>query len=123
MAVALGAGLPTLATASANAGPDRWTRALTRSRFVPYVGSAFFIRRPQGGHERVELVEIGELGGARDSELAFSLGFHGSRRGVLRQGTVTFSHKDLGTLQLFQVPIGTARAGQDYEVIVDRRRW
>jgi hypothetical protein len=88
VAAALGAGLPTVASASANAAPDRWTRELTRSRFAPYVGSAFFIRRPQGGHERVELVEIGDLRGARDSELAFSLGFHGCRRGALRQGHV-----------------------------------
>jgi hypothetical protein len=122
VAVALGAGLPTSAAAPASAAAGRGARALTRSRFAPYVGSAFFIRRPQGGHERVELVEIGDLPGVRDSELAFSLVFHGRRRGAVGQGTVTFSHEALGTLELFQVPVGAAQAGQDYQVIVDRRR-
>jgi hypothetical protein len=79
------------------------------------------MRRPEGGHERVELVEIGDLPGASHSEAAFSLIFHGRRRAAVGQATVRFSHRALGAVQLFQVPIGTARAGQDYQVIIDRR--
>jgi hypothetical protein len=121
--VALGAGLPAIAAARASAAATRRVRALTRSRFAPYVGSAFSIQRPHGGRERVELVEIADLPGAPGSEMAFSLIFHGRRRGAVGQDTVTFSHSALGSLQLFQVPVGTAPAGQDYQVIVDRRRW
>jgi hypothetical protein len=42
--------------------------------------------------------------------------------GAARSAKATFSRWALGTLHLFQVPIGAAQAGQDYEVIVDRRR-
>jgi hypothetical protein len=121
-AVALGASLPAIATAPASAAAGRQVRALTRSRFSPYVGSPFFMRLPQGGRERVELVEIGDIPGAGDGELGFSLIFHGRRRGVVGQGTVRFSHARMGTVELFQVPVGMARAGQDYQVVVDRRR-
>jgi hypothetical protein len=121
-AVALGAGLPAIAAAPASAASGRDVRALTRSCFAPYVGSVFFMRLPRGGQERVELVEIGDIPGAGDGELGFSLIFHGHRRGVVGQGTVRFSHADIGMLRLFQVPVGAARAGQDYQVIVDRRR-
>jgi hypothetical protein len=121
VAVAVGAGLPGF-TARASGAAGRRVGAWSRSRFAPCVGSAFFIRRPRGGNVRVELVEIDDLYAAPGSELAFSLIFHGRRRGAVGQGTFEFSHGALGTLRMFLVPILTARAGQDYQVIVDRRR-
>jgi uncharacterized protein DUF6916 len=123
LVVAVAASLPAFAAAPARAAWGRRAGALSRSAFAPHVGSAFFIERPRGARERVELAEIEDLHGARDSDLAFSLIFRGRRPGAISQGTFPISHRALGTLHLFLVPINTSNAGQDYQVIVDRRPW
>jgi hypothetical protein len=122
LAVVVGTAIPGFAVASAQAASRQVRGGLQRARFAPYLGTTFLLARPQGGYERAELVEIGDLDTAGKSDAAFSLIFHGRRPGALSQGTITFFHDALGALRLFQVPVFTAGRGQDYQVIVDRRR-
>lgn len=66
-----------------------------------------------------ELVEVTDLAAtAPDGVRApFSVVFSGPSEPVLPQGIHTVEHEQLGTLELFLVPIGPGEEGMRYEAV------
>jgi hypothetical protein len=75
----------------------------TAETFSPHLKSTF---RIADGPE-VQLDEVRELGAARDEGRApFSLAFSGPTEPVLAQQTYQVAHDELGSFELFLVPLG-----------------
>jgi hypothetical protein len=110
-AALVGAGVPALA-----ASPARAAQTAGRSTFEPHVGQLFRI-----GPTPLRLSSVRDLPGAAGSERSFSLMFHSAHRGELDQGTYTLSRSGAGRFQMFLVPVGRAKSGQDYQAVFDRR--
>jgi hypothetical protein len=89
--------------------------ALTLETFEPRVGEAFAIAAPAA----VELVlasaeALGEWPGGRQP---FSLTFRGPREPPLAQAIYALEHPDLGTLEIFIVPMGRDAESTSYQAI------
>jgi hypothetical protein len=52
----------------------------------------------------------------------FSLFFHGPDDIMLKQGTFTLDHPEMGEITLFMVPIGRDERGVRYEVVFNYTR-
>jgi hypothetical protein len=96
----------------------RGPRHLQLATYVPLVGSTFTIHRPNNGSLGVKLISATRL----RSEVgeSFSLIFRGHGNAKLGQETYTIEHGKLGQFPMFVVPVGPARKGQDFEVVVNR---
>ena len=93
---------------------------LTVSDFQPHVGSGF--RLDADDVLEVELVEVDDVGGRSGvpperPRAPFSVVFLGPRDPVLPQRIYRLEHDELGTLDLFLVPIGRDDAGVRYEAV------
>jgi hypothetical protein len=93
---------------------------LTVSHFRPHVGSRF--RLQADDVLDVGLLEVDDLGGRSGGSpegprAPFSLVFLGPRDPVLPQRIYRLEHEELGTLDLFLVPIGRDDAGVRYEAV------
>lgn len=93
--------------------------SLTIADFAPRVGERFSIASADGGRPLdTELVEATPVGDARaGGRVPFSLVFRGPTDVVLPQRIHHVGHPDLGTLDIFLVPIGPDGAGMRYEAI------
>jgi hypothetical protein len=99
---------------------------LTSADFSAHLRSAF---RIHGGASagagaieplEAELIDVTELGEAPPEggrRRAFSIVLRGPPDVVLPQRIYAVEHPDLGTLDLFLVPLGPDRAGMRYEAI------
>jgi hypothetical protein len=85
--------------------------ALRRSTWLPLVGERFAVASVP-----LRLVEV------RGRDDAFALLFHGARRPRLEQAVRRIAHPAMGAVDLLIVPVGLPRRGQDYEVVINRRR-
>ena len=67
----------------------------------------------------LELIEAGELGPKAEGprRQAFSLVFRGPVEPLLEQRIYELRHAELGTLELFMVPVGQDEDGCYYEVV------
>jgi hypothetical protein len=93
---------------------------LTASHFERHLGSSF--RLCADPAVDVELLEVGEVGvgsGAPPptARAPFSIVFLGPREPILQQRIYRLEHDELGTLDLFLVPIGRDDAGVRYEAV------
>jgi hypothetical protein len=93
---------------------------LTASHFQPHVGSRFALRADEV--VAVELLEVDDTDGRsgelpQQSRAAFSIVFLGPREPVLPQRIYRLEHAELGTFDLFLVPIGRDDAGVRYEAV------
>jgi hypothetical protein len=93
---------------------------LTASHFQPHVGSHFELRADDVLD--VELLEVDDADGRsgdplRTARAPFSIVFLGPRDPVLPQRIYRLEHDELGTLDLFLVPIGRDDAGVRYEAV------
>jgi hypothetical protein len=93
---------------------------LTVSHFEPHIGSNF--RLHADDVLEVELVEADDVGGRsgvtpEGSRAPFSVVFPGPRDPVLPQRIYRLEHDELGTLDLFLVPIGRDDSGVRYEAV------
>jgi hypothetical protein len=85
---------------------------LTAGDFRPHHGTQFRLTGgsfDDGGPVSLdaELVEITEHSGASGSfRVPFTVLFHGPLRPVMAQGICRVEHEELGTLELFIVPVG-----------------
>ena len=117
VAAATLAGLRPWAPARAAAAPSH----LLRSSYAGRVGQRF-----AAGRAKLRLVSVSDVAGVAvqpalaGSEDAFALAFSGPLDGALEAGTYTLRHAELGTFELFVVPVGRPRSDRRYEAVVDR---
>jgi hypothetical protein len=110
-------GLRPWAAARAEAAPSH----LLRSSYAGLVG-----RRFTTGPVELRLLSVSDLAGARvqsslvGSEDAFALAFSGPLGTPLDAGTHTVHSAELGTFELFVVPVEQPRSDRRYEAVVDR---
>lgn len=89
---------------------------LTAGDFEPLLRGEF--RLPtQSGELTLELSDVRRRGHALREGGAFSLLFLSPLGPFLPQGTYPLTHKDLGTLEIFLVPIGPVSGRNGYEVV------
>jgi hypothetical protein len=98
--------------------------SLTAAAFAQHLKSVF---RLQTGGEPLplELVEVQRASYADDPAAVgpagrrepFNLLFRGPRSPYVRQGTHRLEHDEIGTLEIFLVPVGPDAAGMRYEAI------
>ena len=92
--------------------------------FAPLVGHVFRVPVDESSPLELTLAEAAAFedsgSGAREGEglrAPFSLVFTGPLQPVITQGTVPLEHPDLGSIQLFLVPIGPEEATMRYEAV------
>ncbi|MBV9336790.1 MAG: hypothetical protein JO243_12975 [Solirubrobacterales bacterium] len=90
--------------------------SITAEDFRPLVGTRFGVA---AGPFASELIEVHALDGTAGPGLRspFSLIFRGPLEPLLPQGIHRLEHGQLGTLDLFLVPIGPDQAGMRYEAV------
>jgi hypothetical protein len=93
---------------------------MVRSTFTPLIGRTFRLAGPTGS-ATAELTEVGDLRGAPAGEAErFSLLFRSTGGASLPQHTYAVSNRQLGSLDLFVVPVDRGARGQTYQAIVNR---
>ncbi len=96
---------------------------LTANSFAPTVGDTFGLDAGDAGRLELELLEsrLHEPGAPAEDEAGvrapFTLSFRGPAEPVMPQRTYELEHQELGTLEIFIVPIGRDDAGTIYEAV------
>jgi len=91
--------------------------------FIPYINQKFHIHVASTRPLEAELIEVSELGAEprADSQLAvrraFSLVFRGPPDPILPQAIYRVAHVEMGSIDLFLVPIGPDGQGMRYEAV------
>jgi hypothetical protein len=89
---------------------------LTAADFAPHVEGHFHIAQP-AGDVTLRLVEIQRFGEALRPGGAFSLLFISPPGPFLQQAIYPVANTELGTLELFLVPLGPRDGGNSYEAV------
>jgi hypothetical protein len=91
---------------------------LTKETFEPITGQVFQLALTGGQQLPLELTAVLGTGlkGLASRE-QFSLHFRGPRTPALPQRIYRLEHAQLGTLEIFLVPIGTDSSGTTYEAV------
>ena len=96
---------------------------LTSGDFTPYLNQTFHIHVASTESLDAELIEVSELGAAPEADSqpagrrAFSLVFRGSPDPILAQAIYRVAHSEMGSVDLFLVPIGSDTRGMRYEAV------
>jgi len=90
---------------------------LTAADFSPHLGDRFRLHADDATTLDAELIEVEEGEPAGSDRASFSLVFRGPSEPMLPQRIYRFDHDELGTLEIFIVPIGADEAGVRYEVV------
>lgn len=93
---------------------------LQSTDFLPYLNQKFWIRLDGIAPIDLELVEVTQAGAARSPEFRtpFSLIFLGPvSQQYLLQATYRMEHAQMGTLDLFIVPLGPQQGRMRYQAI------
>jgi hypothetical protein len=90
---------------------------LTGADFLPRRGQRFRIAPATEPGFDVELVEVSETETPGPARKQFSLVFRGGPDPPLPQRIYRVEHDELGTLEIFLVPIGPDEVGQRYEAV------
>jgi hypothetical protein len=92
---------------------SRVAEPLTAADFTPHVGTTFATDDVQ-----TTLADVQELERHDESfRSPFTLTFRGPREPVLPQGTYAFAHEELGTVEIFVVPVASNEDGTTYEAV------
>ena len=96
------------------------------NEFSPHLGDQFEISSADGQSLKVKLIEVTDRSpcinkddGAVRQE-CFSLLFQGSLDQPLTQSTYSFKHSQMGTFDLFIVPVGKDKTAMQYEAVINR---
>ena len=93
---------------------------LTHEHFISCLNQTFEGKLEENSAFQLELAEV-ETKGSFDPEYAtrqaFSVIFRGPQEPVLTQHTYTLHNENLGTLEIFLVPIGPDEKGMRYEAL------
>lgn len=87
--------------------------------FSQHLNSKFSIRREPGDTVALQLIEAKKLGSNPELE-QFSLLFLGPSEAFLQQSIYRFEHDQIGSFEMFIVPIKKVEAGFQYEAIINR---
>jgi hypothetical protein len=93
---------------------------LEKAAFDAHVGEEFKLQLADGDSLVLKLAETDTLSGATaasDQRSPFSLTFIGPADRWVEQQTHTLEHPQMGTLQMFLVPLGPDTRGMRYEAI------
>ncbi len=88
----------------------------TRAAFAAVLNSGFVAQFGNGPAHSLKLTSVDELV-SNELQEAFSLKFLASPDAPRAQGTVHLKHDELGTMDLFIVPIGLDESGLHFEAI------
>jgi hypothetical protein len=94
-------------------------KPLEHTTFSPYVNDLFRAKLPQGDVE-IELGEVdlhpgGPMGGS--TRQPFTLIFLGPKSAMLPEATYALTHADLGTVEIYLIPIISSGERQSYQAI------
>jgi hypothetical protein len=92
----------------------------TEEDFRRHLGTKFGVRVETPRPLELELAEIKSYSSTNKEHGGmerFSLFFHGPGDIMLKQGTFTLDHPEMGEVMLFMVPIGRDERGVRYEVV------
>jgi len=92
---------------------------LTASSFSEILNKTFRLNLPETDVLELELIKVEDLGSTAKQE-RFSVLFQGPLDRGVRQGSYSFEHEELGTFELFIVPIGRQEDGLVYEAAFNR---
>jgi hypothetical protein len=93
--------------------------ALTDADFTPRLGEAFRIQLPNGEllETVLDAVHTHKYAPPTTKRRGFSLTFRSARPGHLPQATYAVTHDEMGTMDLFLVPVGPKDGGMCYEAV------
>jgi hypothetical protein len=91
-------------------------RQFNHAEFVSALNTNFQLPMGDASPIDLELVEVTELRSLPKQEM-YSIVFRGPRDVMLSQRTYRLEHAQLGTLDLFLVPIGVDEQGYSYEAV------
>lgn len=95
--------------------------SFTAGTFTERHGETFRIRVDDSSAFDAELIEVSVAGddraGTESRRTPFSLVFRGPKEIVLPQRIYNLEHAELGTFELFLVPIGPDDVGMRYEAV------
>ena len=92
---------------------------LNLSSFSEHLNTKFRIRPDDSTVVETELMVAADVGSTPKQE-RFSLVFHGPQQPFLVQRMYRIEHDEMGTLDLFLVPIGRDEDGFKYEAVFNR---
>lgn len=94
---------------------------LTLDLFAGQLYTRFHLELERNDHAELQLIRTFDLGSTQTHE-QFSILFCGPDGQVLPQRIYRLRHADLGTLELFLVPVGRDPQGVLYEAVFNRPR-
>jgi hypothetical protein len=93
---------------------------LTIDSFQPHVGSTFWVEFPNDTKVELRLTgtaKVMESEAARLARHPFSVFFVGPRSFMLQQHTYRVTHEQLGTMEIFLVPVAQNADSYEYEAV------
>ncbi len=94
---------------------------LTYASFEPYLNQTFTLNLEGEEPVAFELIEVSHLGRepdeAENRRWSFALVFRGPESPVFEQQIFRLDHEEMGTLELFLVPLGPGKTGMQYEAV------
>jgi archaellum component FlaF (FlaF/FlaG flagellin family) len=93
---------------------------LTQKSLSEQLNTKFRLSSGTGQSVEVELVEVTDNGEVAGQTERFSALFRGSLEHFFQQGTYSLEHEQLGSFDLFIVPVRKDEAGFYYEAIFNR---
>jgi len=94
--------------------------ALEEADFTPHLGTSFRLHPPEGGPLELVLVEVRVhpyLPAQPGRRRGFSLTFRCAQPRPVPQAIYRLDHDQLGSLELFLVPVGPREGGMGYEAV------
>lgn len=92
---------------------------LTAASFSGVVNTRFRLNLPETDVLELELIKVEDLGSTAKQE-RFSVLFRGPLDRDVQQGSYSFEHEELGSFELFIVPISRQEDGFVYEAAFNR---
>lgn len=94
---------------------------LTKETFARFLHTKFRLHYPPEQSVEIELVEMSDdnLPGVEGQE-RFSLIFHIPAEQLLPQATYRMEHEEMGSFDIFIVPVGRAEPGFRYQAVFNR---
>jgi hypothetical protein len=90
-----------------------------QEKFEPFVGTQFGAQLADGRALELQLIEV-RPGVSNDRMHQFALTFIGPAQPLLPQQIVRLTHRDLGDMDIFIVPVAANSDGVHYEAVFSR---